>query len=62
MARILSACNVRQFEPYDRVRFHSGHVDPEKTARIRVHITDPTPENIFYLLQDPQILFAYLQR
>ena len=54
--------NVRQFEPYDRIQFHSGHVDPEETARIRVHITDPTPERIFYLLQDPQILFAFLQR
>jgi len=54
--------NVRLFEPYDRVRFHSGHVDPETTARIRVHITDPTPEQIFYLLQDPQILFAFLTR
>ena len=56
------ARNVRQFEPYDRIQFHSGHVDPEKTARMRVHITDPTPERIFYLLQDPQILFAFLQR
>ena len=54
--------NVRLFEPYDRVRFHSGHVDPEKSARIKVHITDPTPERIFYLLQDPQILFAFLMR
>jgi len=55
------ARNVRQFEPYDRIQFHSGHVDPEKTARIRVHITDPTPERIFYLVQDPQILFAFLR-
>jgi hypothetical protein len=56
------ARNVRLFEPYDRIRFHSGHVNPETTARIRVHITDPTPEQIFYLLQDPQILFAFLMR
>jgi hypothetical protein len=54
--------NVRLFEPYDRVRFHSGHVNPETEARIKVHITDPTPERIFYLLQDPQILFAFLMR
>jgi hypothetical protein len=56
------ARNVRLFEPYDRVRFHSGYVNPDKVARIRVHITDPTPEHTFYLLQDPQILFAFLRR
>ena len=56
------ARNVRLFEPYDRIRFHSGHVDPEDAAHIKVHITDPTPERIFYLLQDPQILFAFLAR
>jgi len=54
--------NVQLFEPYDRVRFHSGHVNPEMAARIRVHITDPTPEDTFYLLQDPQVLFAFLRR
>ncbi len=50
--------NNRQFEPYDRIRFETGSVDPEKTARFSVLITDPTPVPEFYLVQDPQILFA----
>ncbi len=55
------AGNVRLFEPYDRVRFRNGHVNPEATVLIKVHITDPTPEATFYLLQDPQILYASLR-
>lgn len=55
------AGNVRIFEPYDRVRFRNGHVNPDTSVRIKVHITDPTPESQFYLLQDPQILYAFLR-
>lgn len=54
------ARNRRLFEPYDRIRFEDGSVDPDATLRLEVHITDPTPVNEFYLVQDPQILYAGL--
>jgi len=53
--------NNREFEPYDRIRFEDGHVDPERTARFTLTITDPTPTPTFYLLQDPQLLSAGLR-
>lgn len=46
----------RIFEPYDRIRFDGGHVNPEASARFDVVITDPTPRREFYLVQDPQLL------
>ncbi len=52
--------NNRLFEPYDRIRFENGHVDPEATAEFRVTITDPTPIPEFYLVQDPKLLSAGL--
>jgi hypothetical protein len=52
------ARNHRLFEPYDRIRFEDGSVDPDATLRLEVHITDPTPVREFYLVQDPQILYA----
>ena len=52
------ARNYRLFEPYDRIRFEGGSVDPDATMRLDVHITDPTPVSEFYLVQDPQILYA----
>ncbi|MDH3196106.1 MAG: hypothetical protein OEL78_07325 [Hyphomicrobiales bacterium] len=51
----------RLFEPYDRIRFEDGSVDPDATLRLHVHITDPTPVGEFYLVQDPQILFAGIE-
>jgi hypothetical protein len=56
------ADNNRLFEPDDRIRFESGHVDPDATARFRITITDPTPIAEFYLVQDPQLLSAGLPR
>jgi len=52
----------RRFEPYDRLRFFEGAVDPGRNVRFALHITDPTPTAIFYLVQDPQILFASRER
>lgn len=52
------AVSRQVFEPYDRVRFQDGSVDPGATVRFRFFITDPTPVPEFYLLQDPQILMA----
>lgn len=45
-------------EPYDRIRFEDGFVVPNDTVRFKVYITDVTPEAVFYLVQDPQILMA----
>ena len=56
------AQNERNFEPYDRIEFLGGHVDPEATAEFRVTITDATPVAEFYLVQDPKLLAAELPR
>lgn len=50
--------NERDFEPYDRIRFQNGHVDPDATARFHLTITDPTPTPVFYLVQEPKLLSA----
>lgn len=52
--------NERNFEPYDRIEFLKGHVDPGATAEFKVSITDPTPTDTFYLLQEPKLLAAEL--
>ena len=52
--------NNRLYEPYDRIRFENGHVDPRASARFKLTITDPTPVREFYLVQDPQLLSASL--
>ena len=54
------ADNNRQFEPYDRIEFLNGHVDPGATVTFRLTITDPTPTREVYLLQDPKLLAAEL--
>ncbi|MEE8293653.1 MAG: hypothetical protein V3R22_04455, partial [Kiloniellales bacterium] len=48
----------RVSEPYDRVRFHGGAVDPGQAVRFNFYITDPTPKPEFFLLQEPQLLVA----
>lgn len=48
----------RLFEPYDRILFRDGHVNPEDFVDFRMHITDPTPVKKFYLLLDPQLLYS----
>ena len=48
----------RLFEPYDRIHFFNGVVNPDATARFSVHITDVTPTNKFYLVQEPLFLTA----
>lgn len=45
----------RELEPYDRLRFHDGHVDPLRQAGFDFLITDFNPKSVFYLLQDPGI-------
>jgi hypothetical protein len=48
----------RDFEPYDRLVYSGGHVDPLETAGFRMLITDFTPRWEFFLLQDPRIPFS----
>jgi hypothetical protein len=43
------------FEPYDRLLFTKGSVDPRQTAGFSFFITDFTPRWIFYIRQDPRI-------
>jgi hypothetical protein len=54
------ANHERLYEPYDRIRFSNGHVDPDAEVRFRFIITDPTPLLEFYLVQDPKLLSASL--
>ncbi|BBD36900.1 hypothetical protein Amn_17800 [Aminobacter sp. Y103A] len=45
----------RDFEPYDRLRFIDGKVDPLAIAGFSFLVTDYTPRWRFYLVQDPRI-------
>lgn len=45
----------RDFEPYDRLLFKNGKIDPLKTGRFEFLITDYTPRWTFHLVQDPRI-------
>lgn len=45
----------RDFEPYDRLLFQNGKVDPREQAGFSFMITDFTPRWEFYLVQDPRI-------
>ncbi len=45
----------RNFEPYDRLLFKDGKVDPLKTVQFEFLMTDYTPRQTFYLVQNPRI-------
>lgn len=47
-------------EPYDRIRFRQGSVDPQFAVRLNFAITDITPVPKFYLLQQPLFLTVRL--
>jgi len=48
--------NVRyDFEPYDRLLFEEGALDPRHRAEFRFLITDLTPIRTFYVRLDPRI-------
>lgn len=49
------AGSQQDFEPYDRILFHDGFVDPGERARFRFLITDLTPAALFYIRFDPRI-------
>ena len=48
----------RMPEPYDRVHFYDGSVDPGAAVRFNLFITDPTPASVFYLVQEPHLIIA----
>ena len=43
------------FEPYDRMIFREGKVDPGANASFGFPVADFTPKRTFYLVQDPRI-------
>lgn len=49
---------ARDFEPYDRIYFTDGVVDPLQTGAFELFITDFTPKRTFYLKQDPQAPYS----
>ncbi len=52
------ALGDRITEPFDRVRFHQGGVNQGVDAQFQFFITDPTPPDTFYLLQEPVLLLV----
>lgn len=48
----------RDFEPYDRVLFTNGVVDPGKSGLFEIYITDFTPKRTIYLKQDPRAPYS----
>lgn len=49
------AVHNADFEPFDRLLFTDGHVDPLEIADFGFFITDFTPKREFYLRQDPRV-------
>jgi len=48
----------RDFEPYDKLLFTEGKVDPLRTASFSFLVTDFTPRRTFYIVMDPRIPFS----
>lgn len=48
----------RDFEPYDRLLFTEGVIDPRETGTFEFYITDFTPIRTFYLKQDPRAPYS----
>lgn len=49
---------TRDYEPFDRLKFRSGHTDPLETVTFEFLITDFTPRWEFFLVQDPAVPFS----
>lgn len=45
----------RDFEPYDRLRFTNGKVDPLDSSSFEFLVTDFTPRPTYYIVQDPHV-------
>jgi hypothetical protein len=46
------------FEPYDRVLFTRGVIDPGASGLFEIYITDFTPKRTIYLKQDPRAPYS----
>lgn len=45
----------RDFEPYDRLLFSKGKVDPRESASFSFLVTDFSPKDRFYLVEEPRV-------
>ncbi|WP_214470208.1 hypothetical protein [Mesorhizobium sp. dw_380] len=45
----------RDFEPYDRLLFRKGKVDPLESASFSFLVTDFSPKDRFYLVEEPRV-------
>jgi hypothetical protein len=52
------ALSQQDDEPFDRIRFDGGRVDPAQRLRLDFDIVDANGTAIFYLVQRPVVLFA----
>jgi len=50
---------VQEDEPFDRIRFEGGQVDPAEYLRLDFDIVDVNGTAVFYLVQRPLILLAW---
>lgn len=50
---------VQEDEPYDRIRFDGGQVDPADYLRLDFDIFDANGRPLFYLVQRPVVLLAW---
>jgi hypothetical protein len=50
---------VQEDEPFDRIRFDRGQVDPSEYLRLDFDILDANGTAVFYLVQRPVILLAW---
>jgi hypothetical protein len=50
---------VQEDEPFDRIRFDGGQVDPAEYLRLDFDILDANGTAVFYLVQRPIILLAW---
>ena len=50
---------VQEDEPFDRIRFDSGSVDPAYRLRLDFDILDANGRPVFYLVQRPIVLLAW---
>jgi hypothetical protein len=51
--------NIRKLsEPFDLLDFDQGSVDPGTQVRFSFSITDPTPRQEFFLVQEPKLLLS----
>ena len=49
---------VQEDEPFDRIRFEGGRVDPAEYLRLDFDLVDVNGTAVFYLVQQPIILLA----